>query len=402
VPTPDPSADALGRLAFLIGDWELQGAAGEAHYRWHPGATWLHYEVATTRPDAGPYEVAGGVTFDPASGEYIAYAVNNLAPRLQEYRGRWKDEATLVFDGASGRGDRQQRVQYARAAEGKVVFSASDSVDGRVYRSYFETVLLPTQAAALGALAQAIQAADYKGDRSELARLAGALGQVTDPRLAADRLYWRGFARWRRALNGFNETPAPADLAADLDEAVRSFRSALAARPEWIEASIGIMGAQSNQLFLAGGDPDATRAILAEYVPVVRDVLARGERNPRALWLRGGIELGAPPPHGGDAAKAAATLARGLDAARREAGESVRPPAHAPSWGSAENLMSLAYLHSRGALQDRERALAYARGALAMVPSWHYVSDVLLPQIEALAARPAAAGAGSREGEVRR
>jgi hypothetical protein len=48
--------------------------------------------------------------------------------------------------------------------------------------------------------------------------------------------------------------------------------------------------------------------------------------------------------------------------------------------------MSLAYLHSRGALPDRERALAYARGALAMVPRWRYVSEVLLPQIEALGA----------------
>jgi hypothetical protein len=51
--------------------------------------------------------------------------------------------------------------------------------------------------------------------------------------------------------------------------------------------------------------------------------------------------------------------------------------------------MSLAYLHSHSALQDPDRALAYARAALAMVPRWHYVSEVLMPQIEALGeARP--------------
>jgi hypothetical protein len=29
-------------------------------------------------------------------------------------------------------------------------------------------------------------------------------------------------------------------------------------------------------------------------------------------------------------------------------------------------------------------ALAYAEGALTAVPEWHYVRDILLPQIEAL------------------
>lgn len=396
----DSSADALQRLAFLAGDWQIQDSAGEAHYRWHPGTLWLGYEVVTTLPGAGPYEVAGGVSFDSGSGEYVAYAVNNLAPRLAEYRGRWTDETTLVFDGVGMRGGKKQRVQYARASDGRVVFSASESDDGGPYRTQFEAVLVPTHAARLGALATAIQAADYEADRAELSRLAEALTEVTDPRLQADCSYWSGFARWRRALNGFNQTPAPEDLAADLEEAVRRFRSALAGRPEWIEARIGIAGAQSNLLFLARDDAEATRRILAEYVPVMREVAVQGGENPRALWLMGGIALGAPPPHGGDAAKAAATFALGLEAARREARESVRLPAHAPSWGAAENLMSLAYLHSRGALQDPERALAYARGALAIVPRWHYVSDVLLPQIEALGVRGTAADARG-QAEVR-
>jgi hypothetical protein len=106
-----------------------------------------------------------------------------------------------------------------------------------------------------------IQIADYEGDRPELGRLAAALDDVNDARLLADRSYWRGFAHWRRALNGFGESPAPADLASDLEDAVRHFRAALAERPAWIEAKVGIVGAQSNLLFLARGDAEATRKI---------------------------------------------------------------------------------------------------------------------------------------------
>jgi catechol 2,3-dioxygenase-like lactoylglutathione lyase family enzyme len=177
----------------------------------------------------------------------------------------------------------------------------------------------------------------------------------------------------------------------DLEAAVRSFRAALRERPEWIEATIGIAGAYANLLFLSRDDPPRTRTILAEYVPAMRELAAKGAENPRALWLIGGTELGAPPPWGGDAAKAAATFHRGLVAARREDRE-TNPPAHVPSWGAAENLMNLAYLHSHSTLEDRALARAYAAGALALVPDWHYVADVLAPQIEALgpgeAARP--------------
>jgi catechol 2,3-dioxygenase-like lactoylglutathione lyase family enzyme len=380
-----PGTDDVRRLAFLAGDWRQRGGPGGAVYRWQAGASWLRYDVQARLPDGRPYEVAGGVTFDPGAGAYVAHAVDNLSPRVLEYRGRWTDGATLVFDGVRARQGRRQRIQYRRGTDGTVVFSSAESTDGRVYRPYFEVALVRTEAASLGALATAIQKADYEGDRAELRRLVQAADAIADPSLEPDRAYWRGFAAWRRALNGFNETPAPSDLAADLEQAVQAFRAALAARPGWIEAKVGIVGAQASLLFLAADDPPARRRILAEYVPVMRQMAAEGAENPRALWLLGGIQLGAPPPHGGDAPKAAATFARGLDFARREARASERAPAHVPSWGAAENFMSLAYLHSRaGGLPDRPLALAYARGALALVPHWRYVADVLRPQIEAL------------------
>ena len=35
--------------------------------------------------------------------------------------------------------------------------------------------------------------------------------------------YWRGFALWRRAINGFNETPYSKDLEEDLNGAIDDF-----------------------------------------------------------------------------------------------------------------------------------------------------------------------------------
>jgi hypothetical protein len=56
-----------------------------------------------------------------------------------------------------------------------------------------------------------IKRADYEGDRAALKRLHAELTpQPSANKTQASRvLYWRGFALWRRAINGFNETPTP-------------------------------------------------------------------------------------------------------------------------------------------------------------------------------------------------
>jgi hypothetical protein len=243
----------------------------------------------------------------------------------------------------------------------------------------------------LAELVREIRVADYRGARADLQRLAAGLDRVKDPRLAAYRHYWRGFALWRRALNGFNETPTPADVEGDLEAAIASFRAALAERPDWIEARIGIMGCAGPLLFLARDDAPRRQAVLEEFVPLVRDVSEKGADNPRALWLIGQNRLGAPPPYGGDAVKAAAAFRRGIEAALAEARQrSAGEPAWIPRWGGAENLMNLGYLYTHSAMKNRDLALAYAEGALVAAPEWHYVREVLWPQILALPPPPAA------------
>ncbi len=238
--------------------------------------------------------------------------------------------------------------------------------------------------ARLARLAAAVLDADYRGDRPALARLDAELGELEAGPLTDYRDYWRGFALWRRAMNGFNESPRPTDLGADLAKALERFRAALARHPDWSEVKLAMVGSWGNQIYLAGEDAETRKAILEEAMPFFRWVMESAGDNPRALWIKGGLQMVVPPSGGGDPVKAAATLQHGVACAWRESLAHPDTPAWMPTWGGPENLMNLAYMHAHGSKPDRSLARAYAEGALTAVPQWHYVRDVLLPQIEAL------------------
>jgi len=244
----------------------------------------------------------------------------------------------------------------------------------------------PAASDRLAELSREVLAADYRGNRPELAALEAELARLPDGPLDAYREYWRGFALWRRAMNGFNESPTPQDLASDLEKALARFQNSLTRRPDWMEARLGMVGCWGNLLYLAGKDDVRRKALLDDALPSFREVMRNAGDNPRALWIKGGMEMAAPPPTGGDFVKAATTLEHGVASAWREALSNEPVPAWEPRWGGPENLMDLAWLYSHAPEKDRRAALAYARGALTAVPSWHYVRDVLLPQIEALGA----------------
>ena|ERR1022692_2730290 len=83
---------------------------------------------------------------------------------------------------------------------------------------------------------QQIQRADYEGDRPTLKRLHDQLTPISeDNKLASRVLYWRGFALWGRAINGFNESPTPKDLEEDLTQAVTDFKDPIAREPAFVE-----------------------------------------------------------------------------------------------------------------------------------------------------------------------
>jgi len=235
-------------------------------------------------------------------------------------------------------------------------------------------------------IVQQIQRADYEGDRTALKRLHDQLTPIPeDNKLASRVLYWRGFAMWRRAINGFNESPTPTDLEEDLTQAVTDFRDAIARDPAFVEPKIGAGSSLGYLMYLHKNDPTRIQELLQQSSPLLKDAMATAPDNPRLLWVLGPIRWSSPPERGGGQDKAFELYNRGLEAVRtqkRDVGDALEP-----SWGEPELLMNLAWSNLNRTTPDLNAAEQDAQAALKLVPYWHYVRDILMPQIHAAQAK---------------
>jgi len=226
-----------------------------------------------------------------------------------------------------------------------------------------------------------IQRADYEGDRAALQRLYGELAPfVEDKELASRVRYWRGFALWRRALNGFNDSVDPKELEQDMTQAVREFDESTARDPGFVDAKIGAVSCLSNLMYLNQKNPARVQELMAKGAPLAKEAEAAAPENPRLLWVLGPNRWYAPPERGGGQDKAMALYEKGLESARMHKDAASDPLE--PSWGEPELLMNLAWSNLNRTTPDLNAAEQYARSALALVPYWHYVRDILLPQIQ--------------------
>ncbi len=232
-----------------------------------------------------------------------------------------------------------------------------------------------------------IQRADYEGDRAGLERLRAELAPFAgDPDLGSRVHYWRGFAAWRRAFNGFNDKADAAQIDADLTECAADFRDLLVRDASSVEAKIGAASCLVNDSALNfRRDRTRANALFAESAAFLKEALAAAPDNPRLLWVEGANQWYAPPDHGGGQDVAIATYKKGLELARHQKGRATDPLE--PSWGEAELLMNLAFANLNRTAPDLAAAEQYAEDALALVPYWHYVRDILLPQIRTARAR---------------
>jgi hypothetical protein len=235
---------------------------------------------------------------------------------------------------------------------------------------------------AIGIVRQ-IQRADYEGDRGALQRLYRELSlQAGDKHLAARILYWRGFALWRRAINGFNDKVDPNELQQDLTQARAEFDQALANDATFVDAKIGalscvsLLGYSINQ---GPKDPGRIEELRAEARQLRKDAESMSPGNPRLLWVFGPNLWYVPVERGGGQAKAMELYEQGLQTIRKQ-----KPAEDAlePSWGEPELLMNLAWSYLSRTAPDVNAAEQNARAALQLVPYWHYVRDILLPQIQ--------------------
>jgi hypothetical protein len=231
-----------------------------------------------------------------------------------------------------------------------------------------------------------IQRADYEGDRPALKRLHDELAPIPeDKRLASRVLYWRGFALWRRAINGFNESPTPTDLEEDLTQAVADFKDSIAQDPAWVEPKVGAGSSLGYLMFLHRKEPTRIQELLQQSSPLLKEAMTTSPDNPRLLWVLGPIRWSSPPERGGGQDKAIEGYNKGLEAIRNQKRDASDPLE--PSWGEPELLMSLAWSNLNRTMPDLSAAEQDAQAALKLVPYWHYVRDILMPQIRAAQAK---------------
>jgi len=125
-------------------------------------------------------------------------------------------------------------------------------------------------------------------------------------------------------------------------------------------------------------DPAVMNHEVETFQSRIRRALELDPGNPRVLWIEAVPYAVLPKERGGDVAKAIELYQRMLE----NAGP-LEPDSPLPDWGRAEALMSLANANLVKPLPDVQRAAEEARAALRLEPEWHYVRDVLMPNIEA-------------------
>jgi hypothetical protein len=221
--------------------------------------------------------------------------------------------------------------------------------------------------------------ADYRGDLSRLASLRAEIKPLSDDQnlgYLAD--YWTGFASWRIAINGSNAQTPIDDLKANLETAVADFESSFRKKDDFADAYASAASIHGWIAYLHRDDP----AVMKSHIEISQRLLAKAEAlepsNPRVLWVRGGVFLFAPPAMGGSAERAIEVYQKQLDASGP-----LAPRSPLPDWGKPEALMSLAFAQIMKSTPDWNAATDYARAALKLQPQWHYVRDILMPQIEA-------------------
>ena len=232
-----------------------------------------------------------------------------------------------------------------------------------------------------------IQRADYEGDRETLKKCFEELNPFLENKELVSRVrYWRGFDLWRSAINGFNDSVDPNDLERLLFQAVDEFKEALARDPGFVDPKIGMISCLGYVTYIHRKETERMKELMGQISPLVNEVRSAAPDNPRFIWVMGPILWYAPVERGGGIDKVIESYERGLAiCAKLKAPDDLLEP----SWGKPELMMSLAYTQLSKTPPDVEKAERNVRGALEIVPYWHYARDLLLPQIAEAKAKQA-------------
>jgi hypothetical protein len=117
-----------------------------------------------------------------------------------------------------------------------------------------------------------IQYADYAGDRAAMQKGCDDLKPFLENKELASRIrYWRGFAQWRRAINGFNDPVDPKELEQELKTALDEFKIALEKDPTFVDAKIGTISCLGYLAFMNRQDQARAKELVGQIMPLVKE-----------------------------------------------------------------------------------------------------------------------------------
>jgi hypothetical protein len=170
------------------------------------------------------------------------------------------------------------------------------------------------------------------------------------------------------------------ELTDDLKQAWDEFNESAKQDPKFADAKIGALSSVSLLGFsVKEKDPARVQELLVQGRQLRKDAAALDPENPRLAWVMGPNLWYTPPERGGGQANAMEMYDKALVTIRKNKGSS--DPLE-PTWGEPELLMNLAWSDLNKSTPDVNAAEQNARAALAIVPYWHYVRDILMKQIQ--------------------
>src|SRR5205085_4760696 len=159
-----------------------------------------------------------------------------------------------------------------------------------------------------------IQRADYEGNQTAMQKGSDELAPFLEKAELVSRVrYWRGFAMWRKAVNGFNDGVAANELEEDLKQALDEFKDAQAKDTGFVDAKIGTISCLGYLAFMNREDQSRAKELVGQIMPLLKEATDMAPDNPRLIWVRGPILWSTPPEHGGGQDKAIENYLRGLE-----------------------------------------------------------------------------------------
>src|SRR5262249_44287547 len=114
-----------------------------------------------------------------------------------------------------------------------------------------------------------IQRADYEGNQQAMQRSYDELTPFLKNKEIASRVrYWRGFAQWRRAINGFNDKVDLNEVENDLTLALAEFKASLEADPAFVEAKVGMISSLGYMAFMNMKDQERAKELVGQIMPL--------------------------------------------------------------------------------------------------------------------------------------